>query len=362
MSQTKKRSPLWFYVVLIVILVGCFTALDFYLKSLDTEMEQIAANSPDTKAKEVFTEYFDPAGAEKLLDLAGVHVTGFEQQKDLVAMFADTLHTKLLLHCTERRSDGGGYEVLSKDGTVGSFAISRDADGNWEPENVRVTVTFNHSVRIEATEDAVVYVNGIRLGDEQLAASDDTENDPTDPDGVTYLTYIVGNLIADPNVTAVDSDNVKIKPTVSKPDYYRFKTEKRVVPFPEEEMQTVQDDVYAVVLYANGMYIGNDPRRGLLPGSDLFEDYRSIRKEGFEAPFVIDAGIDRFDVSDYQPQPDASFTVNTKFVLFYALQNDPEQKIEKQYDLNVSFAKDEEGVFRISAIDGNLEGAPKGED
>ncbi|MBR6917337.1 MAG: hypothetical protein IKN38_04055 [Clostridia bacterium] len=321
MSKKKggRKLPLFYIIYFSVITVFIF-ALFFALQLIRVKLTEYEASRPYHYIDKIMEEYFEPGDAETLIDVSGCQFSEFEKREDVVAFIEGFLDDDPeYFSIASANSDELKYGIRSGELKFAEVVMAPtgerdDADYDvWGLKSVNLTVGGSAAVNITAPADDVIYLNGVKIGEEFITERTDGERDPRLPEDippVTMVTYEVTSLIGEATVTAIDKYGVLVKDIkVTDKVFYD-------VPYTYAEVTEEVESRALAAGEALAAYMQLDAPFGNIgqyvdPWSDLYTDLRTsdVRWANPHNGY----GIENPSVTEYTIWSDTVYTCRVKF-------------------------------------------------
>ena len=222
MHQKKKKSigTGLFYCIFLLLVIASLVAIIVFLKQMEKRLVEYEGSQPSARAPQIFEVLFRDPDWEQLYNSA--QSTPDIPVKDYAAYMTDTvgdarLHYSPLPSSSHAAKSYGVYNNTEK---IATFTIRNTRpqreEPDWQLAGVELYCNANYSVRVQASPDHKVIVNGVTLGEDHLQRSVTTRAEAYLPEGLhgyRMNEYFIDGLLREPEVEVLDENGAAVEMT-----------------------------------------------------------------------------------------------------------------------------------------------------
>lgn len=215
-DMTKRRFPLFYIIYFSVIAVAVIAIIIGmgWLKGLLAEYENA---QPDYVAEDVFNKYYKSGSFDLLAELT-YDEASFDDVDTVAGFLTEQYGDAELTYNSVSSGEEGvlKYIVKSGDYKISSFTLKKSGEKTkrgfdlYTEDSFEVFYAADKSASVLVPEFSEVYLNGKKLGDEQVRDSgiirETADSTPEGINPIQYTRYFVDGLINDPEIKVMTGE------------------------------------------------------------------------------------------------------------------------------------------------------------
>ena len=213
-APASKGTKLFYSIYAAVLVVLCI-GIAIALSALNDWLIRFEASQPDTKAQQVFDEYFADTDWGKVYGLAKLSDTAYEGKDAYVAYMENKVGATPLTYIKTSAGLSGGQKYIVKldKENIATFTLQNTVKSdleipNWELDDVQLLLTRQEHVMVYADPAHTVTINGVALTEDNIVLTASTVAEDYLPEGIhgaQSVLYYVGGLLTAPQVAVTDT-------------------------------------------------------------------------------------------------------------------------------------------------------------
>ena len=204
MRKNITRGRLVFTCVWLGIFAVAYIVWAFYLSAVSARLTEYENQHPEHEAERVFEEYFLNADPMSFSSYDEVE-TEYDVRGSSEKYYYELTYGKVLAFSESGKSDVAATYSVTADGCeFAVISLSVDETGAWQLNDIALTAKPSYELYVNAPRSAVVTVNGVLLGGENISGEYMLDDSPVFEGGEEkreMVTYHLSGLFAEPTLS-----------------------------------------------------------------------------------------------------------------------------------------------------------------